>query len=496
MAVAACGGGGGRGRSPLSRLSAQLGCLLVVSLLCLRAAVVCRAQVQEQGQLQPLPALEIETYNYTSFDEGNSREQRELAFSRDARIYQGAIQVSPDTGNVGSYQDIMVNKSGNVLLQRRFTMWRRLDSGNGNGTGTGAPPRVQVVSFNSTFSINVFHLPDSSPRPGEGLAFVVAPSRAEPPPGSYGGYLGLTNATLEASSGGGPARSRFVAVEFDTLKQDYDPSDNHVGLNVGSVVSVATADLTAFRIATNSTGPANYTAWVEYDGAARRVAVYMAVRGQPKPAAPVLDSPLDLSQHVPEQAYIGFTASTGADFELNCVLDWALSIEIIPERKSRAWVVAVAAAVPAAAVAASIAAFFLARTLRARRAVEKRQERLERRLTNLPGMPRVFSYDKLRKATGNFDERLRLGRGGYGVVYKGLLPADDARPEGTMEVAVKRFTRDDGKDVNDFLQEVDIINRLRHKNIVPLIGKQDASAILLLLFFPTNPPPTSSILRH
>jgi len=154
----------------------------------------------------------VETYNYTSFQEGNSREQKELAFSMEARIYQGAIQVSPDTGNVGSYQDIMVNKSGSVLLQRRFTMWRRVD----NGSGSATAPRVQVVSFNSTFSINVFHLLDSSLRPGEGLTFVVAPSRDEPPPGSYGGYLGLTNATLEANPT--PTRNRFVAVEFDTTK--------------------------------------------------------------------------------------------------------------------------------------------------------------------------------------------------------------------------------------------------------------------------------------
>ena len=101
--------------------------------------------------------------------------------------------------------------------------------------------------------------------------------------------------------------------------------------------------------------------------------------------------------------------------------------------------------------------------------MERRQERLEQQLSNLPGMPRGFAYDKLKKATRNFDERLRLGKGGYGMVYKGVLPADEALPEG-MDVAVKQFIRDDGKDVTDFLQEVDIINRLRHKNIVPLIG--------------------------
>ncbi|XP_066392571.1 lectin-like protein [Miscanthus floridulus] len=147
----------------------------------------------------------------------------------------------------------MVNKFGSVLLQCRFTMWRCVD----NGSGSATAPRVQVMSFNSTFSINVFHLLDSSPWPDEGLTFVVASSRDKPSPGSYGGYLGLTNATHEANPT--PARNHFVAVEFDTMKQDYDPSDNHVGLNVGSVMSVKTANLTVFRITTNSSNPTNYT---------------------------------------------------------------------------------------------------------------------------------------------------------------------------------------------------------------------------------------------
>ncbi|CAD6261741.1 unnamed protein product [Miscanthus lutarioriparius] len=193
MAHAACGGGRGRGRGRgRSALSPLLGCLLVFSLLCLRA-VVCRAQEPGHGQLQPRRATRGSKRSW------RSRRSKELAFSREARIYQGAIQVSPDTGNVGSYQDIMVNKSGSVLLQRRFTMWRRVD----NGSGSATAPRVQ--------------------------------SRDEPPPDSYGGYLGLTNATLEANPT--PARNCFMAVEFDTTKQDYDPSDNHVG----SVVSVKVA---------------------------------------------------------------------------------------------------------------------------------------------------------------------------------------------------------------------------------------------------------------
>nr|CAB3481425.1 unnamed protein product [Digitaria exilis] len=461
--------GGGRGRSPLSPL---LGCLLVVVVSSLLSTVVRGAQLQE------LPELEVATYNYTSFQDGNSQEATDLVFSSNARIYQGAIQVTPDTGNAGSYESIMVNKSGSVLLRRAFTLWRHLDNVS-NGT---APPVVQVVSFNTTFSVNVYQLTEA--HPGEGLTFVVAPSLAEPPPGSYSGYLGLTNSTLESSSSGlNTTANKFVAIELDTFKQPYDLDDNHVGLDIGSVVSNKTASLAGvLDIATNATTATNYTVWVQYNGLARHISVFMAKQGSPKPSSPVLDSQLDLSEHVPEKAYLGFTASTGTSFELNCVLDWSLSIEIIPEKKSNTWIVIVAVAVPVSVVVVAIAAFFLAKKLRARRSVERRQERLGHQLSTLPGMPRCFEYEKLRKATKNFDERQQLGKGGYGMVYKGVLPADDGRPEGTMEVAVKRFIRDDGKEVSDFLAEVQIINRLRHKNIVPLIGWCYKKGQLLLVY--------------
>ncbi|CAL5005323.1 unnamed protein product [Urochloa decumbens] len=487
--------GGGRGRSPLSPL---LVCLLAFSFL------FATTYAAEPPQLQPLPPLDVATYNYTSFPDGGNA-QAELAFSSVARIYQGALQVTPDTGNIGSYLDVMVNKSGSVLLDRRFTLWRRLDDANkrqpaaaavppptppggsngtaGNGNGTGSsPPLVQVVSFNTTFSINVFHLPDSSPLPGEGLAFAILPSRDGPPPGSHGGFLGLTNATLQGTPAAAAA-NRFVAVELDTLKQDYDPNDNHVGLNVGSVVSTKTASLTGFPIATNKTTAKNYTVWIHYDGVGRRISVYFDVRGNPRPAAPVLESELDLSEHVPEQGYIGFAASTGTNFELNCVLDWSLEIEVIPEKKSNTWLIIVAVVVPVGVAAVAVAAFFLARSIRARRNMERRQERLGHQLSNLPGMPRVFEYEKLKKATRNFDEKLQLGKGGYGVVYRGTIPAiDDPRTEATMEVAVKRFIRDDSRGVSDFLAEVQIINRLRHKNIVPLIGWCYKKGQLLLVY--------------
>ncbi|KAL6858948.1 hypothetical protein ACP4OV_017950 [Aristida adscensionis] len=477
----ACGGGGGRGRSPLSPHLGLHGCVLVACLL-------CAAQGQQQ---QPAPErLEVRSYSYASFQRGNSREERELALLRAATINGGALQLTPEFLNVPT--TFLMKRAGSVLLRQPFTLWRLDDdgergrgaSGGKNGTGdsgaAGQARRARVVSFNSTFSMHVFY---NEELPGEGLAFVIAPSLDGPSPGSYGGYLGLTNATFDAS----PGKNRFVAVEFDTFNQSYDPPNgNHVGLDIGSVVSNKTANLADFNIttiATTESNAATYTVWIQYDGVARHIFVYMGIRGKPKPTSPVLDSPLDLSEHVPDTAYLGFSASTGVNFEVNCILDWDLTIEVFHEPKSKVWIVLVAVIVPITLVAIGIAAFFLSRILRARRAMEQRQERLEHTLSNLPGMPREFAYDKLRKATNNFHDRQRLGKGGYGEVYKGLLAAAaDARSDGMVEVAVKRFIRDDANGVNDFIAEVDIINRLRHKNIVPLIGWCYKKGQLLLVY--------------
>lgn len=75
-------------------------------------------------------------------------------------------------------------------------------------------------------------------------------------------------------------------------------------------------------------------------------------------------------------------------------------------------------------------------------------------------MPGAFQYKDLQKATNNFDEKELLGRGGCGEVFKGYIANED------LEVAVKVFLK--GQD--DFFSELTIINQLRHRHLVPLLG--------------------------
>ncbi|TVU49147.1 hypothetical protein EJB05_00441, partial [Eragrostis curvula] len=75
-----------------------------------------------------------------------------------------------------------------------------------------------------------------------------------------------------------------------------------------------------------------------------------------------------------------------------------------------------------------------------------------------------FSYDELAATTDNFSDHRKLGEGGFGSVYRGYLE------ELNLHVAVKRVARSSRQGWREFMSEVKIISRLRHRNLVLLIG--------------------------
>ncbi|XP_059430428.1 LEAF RUST 10 DISEASE-RESISTANCE LOCUS RECEPTOR-LIKE PROTEIN KINASE-like 1.1 [Corylus avellana] len=91
------------------------------------------------------------------------------------------------------------------------------------------------------------------------------------------------------------------------------------------------------------------------------------------------------------------------------------------------------------------------------------------------GVP-VYSYCDLEKATNNFDTEKELGDGGFGIVYYGKLR--DGR-----EVAVKRLYEHNYRQVTQFMNEVEILTRLRHKNLVSLYGCTSHRSRQLLLVY-------------
>ncbi|KAF7133201.1 hypothetical protein RHSIM_Rhsim09G0104300 [Rhododendron simsii] len=88
----------------------------------------------------------------------------------------------------------------------------------------------------------------------------------------------------------------------------------------------------------------------------------------------------------------------------------------------------------------------------------------------------VFSYAELEQATDDFDPSKELGDGGFGTVYHGKLL--DGR-----EVAVKRLYEHNFKRVKQFMNEVEILTRLSHPNLVILYGCTSRHSRELLLVY-------------
>ncbi|KAI9105154.1 hypothetical protein K1719_022683 [Acacia pycnantha] len=66
-------------------------------------------------------------------------------------------------------------------------------------------------------------------------------------------------------------------------------------------------------------------------------------------------------------------------------------------------------------------------------------------------------------ATNNFSNDNQLGQGGFGSVYKGLL-------DNGQDIAVKRLSKDSGQGIQEFKNEIKVIAKLQHRNLVKLLG--------------------------
>ncbi|XP_042450235.1 leucine-rich repeat receptor protein kinase HPCA1-like [Zingiber officinale] len=76
---------------------------------------------------------------------------------------------------------------------------------------------------------------------------------------------------------------------------------------------------------------------------------------------------------------------------------------------------------------------------------------------------RWFSYDELKRCTNNFSVSNEVGSGGYGKVYRGMLP-------GGQIVAIKRAQQGSTQGAVEFKTEIELLSRVHHKNLVSLVG--------------------------
>ncbi|MCD7467804.1 hypothetical protein HAX54_005437 [Datura stramonium] len=91
------------------------------------------------------------------------------------------------------------------------------------------------------------------------------------------------------------------------------------------------------------------------------------------------------------------------------------------------------------------------------------------------GLCRHFTLAEIKHGTKNFDESRVIGVGGFGKVYRGDI-------DGGTIVAIKRANPSSDQGLHEFLTEIELLSKLRHRHLVSLIGACEENEEMILVY--------------
>lgn len=341
-----------------------------------------------------------------------------------------------------------------------------------------------MKSFSVTFIFSILSAyPDKS---ADGMTFLVTTNKnfSDAFPAQY---LGLLN-----DQNNGNPNNHIFAVELDTIQNSEfeDINDNHIGININGLHSVQSQgagfydDKNGMFKNMSLISREVMQVWVEYDGGTTQIDVTLGPIKMAKPNRPLVSAIYNLSTVLTDTSYIGFSSSTGVINSRYCLLGWSFSmsnttpeIDItklpkLPRVGSRSPSKVLTIILPTA-IASFIFVTGITIILLARRklANNELQEDWE-----VEFGPHRFTYKDLFLATEGFKNKNVLGAGGFGKVYKGILPTSK------LEIAVKRLSHNSKQGTKEFITEIVSIGHLRHRNLVQLLGYCRRKGELLLVY--------------
>lgn len=358
-----------------------------------------------------------------------------------------------------------------------------------------APNSTAMRSFSTDFVIGIIGAYEDLS--SHGMAFVITKSKnlTSALPGQF---LGLVN-----SANNGNNTNHLFAVEFDTIlnSEFNDMSGNHVGIDVNGLNSVDADNAGYYDDGTGAFKNLSLVSrkpmqvWVDFDGQSMQVNVTMAPLEVARPKKPLLSTTVNLSSVIDDTAYVGFSSASGILFCRHYVLGWsfkmngaapALNVSSLPSLpvtfpKPRSKTLEIVLPIASAALVFAVAVVVFLFMRRRRMYAEVKEE------WEVAFGPHRFTYKDLFHATDRFSDKGLLGIGGFGRVYRGVLPSSKA------EVAVKKVSHGSRQGMKEFVAEVVSIGRLRHRNLVQLFGYCRRKGELLLVY---DYMPNGSLDKH
>jgi hypothetical protein len=340
-----------------------------------------------------------------------------------------------------------------------------------------------VSSFSTTF---VFAIRSKYPTHSRhGIVFVVSPTLGLPYslPAQYLGLFNVSNI--------GNSSNHVFGVELDT-KKDFDFGDinnNHVGININGLNSTSSARAGYYdqwqvtrEISLSSGDPIQV--WIEYDGVKKKIDVTLAPINVVKPTRPLLSTTKDLSPILNDIMYVGFSSATSLIDTSHYILGWSFKVDgkvqnliisklptltrFSEKKESKMLTVGLPFSLLSLVFSITLGVIYYI----------KRKNKFAEILEDWEHEygPHRFKFKDLYSATNGFKEKGLLGVGGFGRVYKGAIPSSK------LEVAVKRVSHESKQGMREFVSEIVSIGRLRHRNLVPLLGYCRRKNELLLVY--------------
>jgi hypothetical protein len=378
--------------------------------------------------------------------------------------------------------------SGRATYAKPVPLWRA-------GAGGGGGANKLLASFTTSFTFRITPDPRHN-NSGDGMAFFLTPypSATVIPPDSGGENLGL----LARGDSTRDSRFVFVAVEFDTWSNGMptDINGNHMGIDNTSIVSMASTSTSSPT--GNLTSNIDMTATITYHNGSKLLTADLLING----SLYHVNATIDLSSYLPEEVAVGFSASTGASGDLHRLLTWSFSSTLASSEttatttthvdgtsnklpKKLRLLLSVLVPILFLLLCAAGTSLFLVRRRRRRHGAsgssdsEEQFDRAELERGVAAGGPKRYTYGELANTTNNFAEEKKLGRGGFGSVYLGQLNVAGQ----DRAVAIKMFSSESSaQGRREFEAEVRTISRLKHRNLVQLLGWCDSRNGLMLVY--------------